>query len=198
MSKFVVKDTFFNKAKQDGYRARSVYKLKEVQDKFSLIRKNDRVLDLGCAPGSFLQFISRLTGDQGLVVGIDILPVAPLPDKNITVLKLDIRDAGITGALLQNLSLDHFDVITCDIAPNLSGIREVDDKNVDELFEAVLNVVKDGLKRGGNFLIKSFFSESLKKTDKALKDIFRKVTIFKPTASRTVSSEIYFVCLGKK
>lgn len=197
MSKFVVKDTFFNKAKQDGYRARSVYKLKEVQDKFSLIRKDDAVLDLGCAPGSFLQIISKLTGDRGRVVGIDILPVARLPEKNIAVLKLDIRDADME-TLLHGLSLDHFDVVTCDIAPNLSGIREVDDRNVDELFDAVLNVVKGGLRKGGNFLIKSFFSESFKKTDKALKDIFRKVTIFKPAASRSVSSEMYFVCLGKK
>jgi 23S rRNA (uridine2552-2'-O)-methyltransferase len=197
MSKFVAKDTFFNKAKKDGYRARSVYKLKEVQDKFALVRKDDLILDLGCAPGSFLQILSKLTGDRGKVVGIDILPVTPLSEKNITVLKLDIRNADV-AALRKDLSMDYFDVITCDIAPNLSGIREVDDRNVDELFEAVLNVVKDGLKKGGNFLIKSFFSESFKKTDKALKDTFKKVAIFKPVASRTVSSEMYFVCLGKK
>jgi 23S rRNA (uridine2552-2'-O)-methyltransferase len=197
MSKFVAKDTFFNKAKKDGYRARSVYKLKEIQDKFALIRTGDRVLDLGCAPGSFLQIISKLTGDRGLVVGIDILPVTPLPEKNITVLKLDIRNADME-ALLKDSSLDHFDVITCDIAPNLSGIREVDDSNIDELFEAVLNVVKGGLRKGGNFLIKSFFSDSFKKTDKALTDMFRKVTIFKPAASRRISSEMYFVCLGRK
>jgi 23S rRNA (uridine2552-2'-O)-methyltransferase len=197
MAKFVVKDTFFNKAKKDGFRARSVYKLKEIQDKFALIRPGDRVLDLGCAPGSFLQMISKLTGEKGRVVGIDILPVAPLPEKNITVLTLDIRQAD-TGALLKELSIVHFDAVTCDIAPNMTGIRELDDRNVDELFEAVLTVVKSCLKRGGNFLIKSFFSSSLKATEKSLKEAFQRVAIYKPAASRSVSSEMYFVCLGKK
>ncbi len=197
MSKFVVKDTFYNKAKQDGYRARSVYKLKEAQEKFGLIRKGDRVLDLGCAPGSFLQMIATLVGDHGRVTGIDILPVPPLPAKNITVLTLDIRETDVR-TLLGEQSIDRVDVVTCDIAPNLSGIREADEKNVNELFDAVLNVVRDGLKTGGNFLIKSFFSESFKQTDKALKGLFKKVSVFKPAASRSVSSEIYFICLGKK
>ena len=99
MSRFVVKDTFFNKAKQDGYRARSAYKLKEIQEKFGLIKNGNCVLDLGSAPGSFLQLISRLTGDQGRVIGVDILPVTPLPSKNVTVMKADIRDMDIEAIL---------------------------------------------------------------------------------------------------
>jgi 23S rRNA (uridine2552-2'-O)-methyltransferase len=83
MSKFVIKDTFFYKAKQDGFRARSAYKLKEIQDKFGLVRKDDRVLDLGCAPGSFLQVLSKLTGDRGKVIGVDILSTPPLPAANV-------------------------------------------------------------------------------------------------------------------
>lgn len=197
MSRFIVKDTFFNKAKQDGYRARSAYKLKEVQEKFNLIKKGDRVLDLGCAPGSFLQVISQITGEQGKVAGIDILPMAALPARNITVMQLDIRESDIR-TILSDLSITAFDVITCDIAPNLSGIREADEKNVNELFEAVMRVVQDGLKKGGNFLIKSFFSSSFKATDMTLKSLFKKVAVFKPVASRSVSSEIYLVCLGKK
>jgi 23S rRNA (uridine2552-2'-O)-methyltransferase len=197
MTRFVAKDTFFNKAKQDGFRARSAYKLKEAQEKYGLIRKGDRVLDIGCAPGSFLQVIARLIGDQGKAAGIDILPIDPLPFKNITAVKADIRDLDIL-AMLHELSLTHFDVITCDIAPNLSGIREADEKNVNELFEAVLKVVKDGLKAKGNFLMKSFFSDSFKQTEKALRDIFGKVTVFKPASSRSVSSEIFFVCTGRK
>ena len=88
-------------------------------------------------------------------------------------------------------------MVTCDIAPNLSGIREVDGKNIDELFEAVLHLVRDGLKTKGNFLIKSFFSDSFKQSHNALKGLFKKVSIFKPASSRSVSSEIYFVCIGK-
>ena len=197
MSKFVIKDTFFYKAKQDGFRARSAYKLKEIQDKFGLVRKDDRVLDLGCAPGSFLQVLSKLTGDRGKVIGVDILSTPPLPAANVTVMKLDIRDMKIRD-ILEGHSLDCFDLITCDIAPNLSGIREADDRNVNELFETVLNIVREGLRTGGNFLVKSFFSDSFKETDAALKGVFRKVSVLKPSASRRVSSEVYFVCFGKK
>ena len=197
MSKFVIKDTFFYKAKQDGFRARSAYKLMEMQEKFGLVRKDDRVLDLGCAPGSFLQVLSKLVGDRGKVIGEDILAAPPLPAANVIVMKLDIRDMKVRD-ILEGCSLDHFDLITCDIAPNLSGIREADERNVDELFETVLNIAREGLRPGGSFLVKSFFSGSFKGTDAALKAVFRKVSVFKPSASRRVSSEVYFVCFGKK
>ncbi|MBA4417323.1 MAG: RlmE family RNA methyltransferase [Syntrophus sp. (in: bacteria)] len=197
MSRFVVKDTYFKKAKQDGFRARSAYKLKEIQEKYRIVQKGNRVLDLGCAPGSFLQVISDIVGDQGAVIGIDILPVPQLPQKNIIAIMADIRDTDIK-TLLEGISIDRLDVITCDIAPNLSGIREADDKNIAELYHAVQEVVKKALKPGGNFLIKSFFSDNFKDIDSQLKTLFRKVTVFKPAASRTVSSEIYFVCHGKR
>ena len=91
MGKFVVKDSFYNKAKKEGFRARSAYKLKEIQDKYHLIKKGDKVLDLGCAPGSFLQVLSGIVGDNGLAFGIDILPTPKLPAKNITAIQADIR-----------------------------------------------------------------------------------------------------------
>lgn len=197
MSRFVVKDTFFNKAKQDGYRARSAYKLIEIQEKFRLVKEGDSVLDLGAAPGSFLQVISKLVGERGRIIGVDILPVNPLATRNVTVMKLDIRDMDV-GTLLREHSLDRFDVVTCDIAPNLSGIREVDEKNVNELFETVILVVKNGLKTKGNFLVKSFFSDSFKQSHNMLNGMFRKVSIFKPVSSRSVSSEVFFVCIDKK
>jgi len=197
MSRFVVRDTFFNKAKQDGYRARSAYKLMEAQEKFRLIKAGDRVLDLGSAPGSFLQVMSKLVGERGRIIGIDILPVTPLTVKNVTVMKLDIREMDVK-ALLAEHSLECFDVVTCDIAPNLSGIREADDKNVNELFEAVIRVVKDGLKARGSFLIKSFFSDSFKQSQGMLKGLFGKVSVFKPVSSRSVSSEVFFVCTDKR
>ena len=81
MGKFVVKDSFYNKAKKEGFRARSAYKLKEIQDKYHLIKKGDKVLDLGCAPGSFLQVLSGIVGDNGLAFGIDILPTPKLLPK---------------------------------------------------------------------------------------------------------------------
>jgi len=197
MSKFVVKDTFFKKAKREGYRARSAYKLKEMQAKYHLIKKADRVLDLGCAPGSFLQVISEIVGPEGLTIGIDILPLKPLPQKNIVVITFDIRMVNIKE-LCDKYALPHFDAITCDISPNLSGIKEVDNKNSEELYFAVRKVVTEGLKKGGNLLIKAFFSDIFKDVSTDIQTMFNKVSLFKPVASRSKSSEIYLVCSNKK
>jgi 23S rRNA (uridine2552-2'-O)-methyltransferase len=196
MGKFILKDTFYNKAKQDGYRARSAYKLKEIQDKYRIIKKGDKVLDLGCAPGSFLQVISRIVGPAGSVTGIDILPVPPLPHKNIVTMTDDIRNIKMSG-ISDTLSITRFDVVTCDIAPNLSGIREADDKNIEELYEASKRIAAEGLKPGGHYVLKSFFSESFSAKQKDLKNLFARVIVFKPVSSRNISSEVYFVCKEK-
>lgn len=197
MTKFELRDKYFQKAKQDGYRARSAYKLKEAQDRFHIIRKGDRLLDLGCAPGSFLQVIVNIVGPEGLVIGIDILPVKALPRKNIMTIRGDIRETDV-AELCTLHAPGGFDVITCDIAPNLSGIREVDDRNVGELYDAVRGVVTKGLKTGGHLFLKAFFSDDFKATKSDLATLFRSVSVFKPAASRSISSEIYLVAVGKK
>ena len=197
MGRFVPKDTFFKKAKQEGYRARSAYKLKEALDKFHIIKKGDRVLDIGCAPGSFIQVISRIIGQEGLVIGIDILPMQPFPSCQVKIITQDIRELD-TRDLLEAYSLKHFDVITCDIAPNLTGIRDVDSKNIEELYHAVYKIMQEGLKKGGNAILKSFFSDTFRDISIDLKQIFKRVSVFKPAASRSASSEIYFVCMDKK
>ncbi len=196
MGKFIPKDTFYKKAKLDGYRARSAYKLKEIQNKYHIINNGDKILDLGCAPGSFLQVISQIAGNDGLVVGIDILPITPLPYKNILTMVDDIRHIN-TSDMLDAFSIKRFDVITCDIAPNLSGIREADDKNIEELYEASKRIAVEGLKTGGYYILKSFFSEAFSAKQKDLKSLFTHVYVFKPASSRNISSEIYFVCKGK-
>jgi len=197
VGRFVVKDTFYKKAKQEGFRARSAYKLQEMQQKYRAIKQGDKVLDLGCTPGSWLQVLSGIVGGKGFVQGIDLLPVLPLPQKNVAAMKADIRDLNVEE-LLAGLSIPAFDVVTCDIAPNLTGIRDVDTANVAELFTAVRKVVRSSLKKGGNFIFKSFFSEDLKPTVKDLEKLFARVSIYKPPASRGVSSEVYLVCAGKK
>ncbi len=197
MGKFVVKDPFYKKAKQEGFRARSAYKLKDIEAKFHLIKKGGVVLDLGCSPGSFLQVLSGMVGENGTVIGIDILPTPPLPAKNITAIRADIRETDIT-ALLSRFSLTAFDIVTCDIAPNLSGIREVDDARIEELFSSVLKTVEKGLKPGGHFIIKSFSTGIQKGITEELGKRFNRVSTYKPAASRSASSEVYFVCMGKK
>jgi 23S rRNA (uridine2552-2'-O)-methyltransferase len=197
MGKFIPKDTFFRKAKQDGYRARSAYKLKEALDKFHIIKKGDKVLDIGCAPGSFMQVISGIIGQEGKVIGLDILPLKPFSANNAITVTCDIRNIRIQDMLNEH-ALEHFDVVTCDIAPNLTGIREVDNKNVEELYHAVYGIMLGGLKKGGDAFLKSFFSDSFSDISLNLKSLFKKVTVFKPAASRSASSEIFLVCIDKK
>jgi 23S rRNA (uridine2552-2'-O)-methyltransferase len=197
MPRFIVKDGFYKKAKREGFRARSAYKLEEIQQRFKVIGKGDRVLDLGAAPGSWLQVESALAGEKGLIVGIDMLCIDPLPAASVILKKADIRDMNVRD-LLSQLDIPAFDVITSDIAPNLSGIKDVDDANIRDLYLAVLNVVKEGLRRGGNFLIKLFFSPQLGDMAADLKPLFSTVTTFKPKASRGASSEVYLVCTGKR
>ena len=196
MPRRVVKDSFYEKAKKEGFRARSIYKLEEIQQRFRLIKPGDRVLDLGAAPGSWLQAESTLVGSRGLAVGLDILPILALPGQNIVLKQGDIRGLDV-GALLAELAIPSFDVVTSDIAPNLSGVREVDDAHVLDLYEAVVRVVREGLKKGGNFVVKVFFSPEFRDMARDLRPLFSKVVIFKPKASRGVSAEVYLVCTGK-
>ncbi len=197
MGKFIVKDSFYNKAKKEGFRARSVYKLQEIQNKYHLIKRGDKVLDLGCSPGSFLQIISGIVGEKGYVLGIDILPTPKLASANVETLRADIREIDMNKILSEH-SMDAFDAVTCDIAPNLSGIRDVDNANIEELANTVIDVAGKALKEGGPFILKSFFGETLKGMNQRLQKMFKSVILYKPAASRSVSSEVYLICTGKK
>lgn len=197
MGRFILKDHYYQKAKAEGLRARSAFKLREIQKRFQIIKEGYNVLDLGCAPGSFLQVLSEMVGEQGSVIGIDILPCAPLLSKqNVQIIKEDIRALDVES-LLKAQGISAFDMITCDIAPNLSGIREVDDRNIDKLYHAVREIVEMGLKKGGGLIFKAFFSERFKEIKKDLEGVFHKVMVFKPAASRSRSSETYLICISK-
>jgi 23S rRNA (uridine2552-2'-O)-methyltransferase len=136
-------------------------------------------------------------GENGLAFGIDILPTAKLSAKNVATIQADIREISIK-AVLSDLSLDRFDIVTCDIAPNLSGIRDVDNVNIEDLANAVTKTVREGLKPGGTFILKSFFTDALKGVTQELQKTFQKVILYKPAASRSISSEVYLICTGKK
>jgi 23S rRNA (uridine2552-2'-O)-methyltransferase len=195
-ARYIVKDAFYKKAKKEGFRARSAYKLEEMQQRFALIKKGDKVLDLGAAPGSWLQLESALVGEAGLVVGLDILPAAPLGASNVVVKKADIRRVDVQALLLE-LGIPAFDAVTSDVAPNLSGLREVDLARMQDLHEAVLRIADIGLARGGNLVVKLFFGPNFADAAAGLKARFSKVSAFKPKASRPVSDEMYLLGLGK-
>jgi len=181
-------DHYTHRAQKDRYPARSVYKLKEMQAKYNLIRPGNRILDLGCAPGSWLLFAAEKTGPKGCVVGIDIMPVTiPLPGQvqvfttDMLSLKPDFwRDIG-----------QPFDLILSDLAPATTGNKIVDTARSLDLCELALRLACDHLTAGGSFICKIFQGPDFKSLVEKVKPLFRRHDIFKPQSSRKASREIY-------
>lgn len=194
---YQVKDPYFLKAKQDGYRARSAYKLLDIQARFQILRPNQTVLDLGSAPGSFLQVLAKIVGKDGRIFGLDLQPIERFKEPNIKTAVCDILDTTAVDALLETWEITKIDVITSDLAPNTSGIRDVDQARSAELVEMAFNVAKRILKPNGNFIAKVFQGEDLQLLMPKLKQNFRKVTLFKPPSCRDRSFETFIICLGK-
>lgn len=175
------------KAKQEGYAARSVYKLLAINARYHLIRKGDAVLDLGCWPGSWLQACVQM-GVR--VVGIDLKHTAI---RGAETLKGDVYDKNL---LLQLSSYGSFDVVLSDLAPSTTGHREQDQQESLGLSKQAFVIAKRFLKPGGNFLVKVFQSSEANTFLKELGRDFQFVKAYKPEASRKRSKEMYYVCLG--
>jgi 23S rRNA (uridine2552-2'-O)-methyltransferase len=188
------KDHYFRKAKQEGFRARSAYKLFEINKKYNLIKSGDAVLDLGCSPGSWSQAAHKIAGSKGLILGIDILPIKEI--NKIKFIQADISDQQTLSKIKS--VLEKFNVILSDMAPKTTGIKELDhDKSID-LNEKALKIAGDLLIKNGNFLCKvfqgGFFPDFLRK----IKEKFEFVKSFKPESSRKESKEIYIIAKGFK
>jgi 23S rRNA (uridine2552-2'-O)-methyltransferase len=185
------KDHYFHKAKQEGFVARSAYKLEEIQKKHKLIKPGQRVLDLGCSPGSWSQVALKLVGKDGFVVGIDLKPV-----------KIQAANAKfIVGDILQtdpSVFGEPFDVIISDMAPNTTGIRIRDQALSEELCRMALTVAEKYLKPGGHLVMKLFEGPDGDKLAKEMKPKFAKFDRLKPAAVRKGSFETYIVGIGKK
>jgi 23S rRNA (uridine2552-2'-O)-methyltransferase len=182
-------DHYARRAKKDKYPARSVYKLEEMQKKFKIIKKRDSVLDLGCAPGSWLLYAAELTGRGGKVMGIDLKSVVCSLPPNVTVYKADML-------LESNPSFNagrQFNVVLSDMAPSTTGNKHSDGAGSFYLGMAALGCAKKNLKPGGNFVCKIFQSEDFNTLLNLIKKQFNKVNIFKPQSSRKASREIYII-----
>lgn len=188
-------DYYTRRAKKENYAARSVFKLQEIQKKYSLIKKGHHVLDLGCAPGSWLQYAADLTGPGGRVVGIDLKPVKINVPGHVELLTGDILDE--TGPF-QSAVGEGFDVVLSDMAPATSGNRFVDSVKSFHLCEAALATACRVLKPGGAFICKIFQGEDFKQFTETVKTEFNKQKIFKPQTCRKASREIYIIAMGKK
>lgn len=190
---YTVQDHFFQKAKQEGYRARSVYKLLELQEKFHILKKGDRVLDLGAAPGSFMQGAGKIVGNEGQVIGLDLQKIKPFPEKNKHTFVCDIFDQEKVKKNLETRNLAKADVILSDMAPNTSGMSDVDQYKSVELNLEALKVADRFLKKGGNLVLKVFVGEDFPELVREVKRRFKIFKNFKPKASRDRSFETYVV-----
>ena len=183
-------DHYSRKAQKENYAARSVYKLQEIQKKFSLIRKGDRVLDLGCAPGSWLMYVAELTGSGGAVTGIDIKPVTVKLPTHVNVYQGDV--SAPDTALMERLGKP-FNAVISDMAPNTTGNKDVDAARSFHLCEAALNLCENMLALQGVFVCKIFQGELLQELADRVKTEFKRQHLFKPKSSRKASKEIFVI-----
>jgi len=188
-------DHYYRRARERGYRSRAAFKLLEAARAFRLIRPGDVVVDLGCAPGSWLQVARELVGPRGFVLGVDLRPVEPLGYENVKVLQADVMSEGILSAIRAALP-GEADVLLSDMAPNLTGIRELDHARQVELARRALWLARRLLRPGGNAFVKAMQGSLFDRLLAAFRRSFRIARPFKPRASRPESPEIYVVGLG--
>ncbi len=187
------KDGFFHKAQKEGFAARSIYKLEAIDQRFKLIRRGDHALDLGSAPGSWLQYLDRVVGERGSVVGIDLKTVRAVVSERVRILQGDLLETP-----LEALSPDgrRFDVVVSDMAPNTSGVRSLDQERSAQLTTAAFEVCPRLLKSGGNWCAKAFQGEALKELEAKLAQDFVRFERLRPPATRKNSFEIFLIGLG--
>ena len=184
-------DTYYKKAKQEGYRSRAAYKLLELQQRFRLMKPGDVVVDLGAAPGGWLQVAAKFVGQSGKVIGIDLQAIETLREPNITCFQGDITSPE-TSKKISELVHGKVHCVLSDLAPRLSGIRDADAARCLELNRTALMVATALLRPGGSFLAKSFVNQELQTFTLELKKHFHSVQRTRPEATRQGSSEFYF------
>jgi 23S rRNA (uridine2552-2'-O)-methyltransferase len=189
------RDQFHRLAKQRGYRSRASFKLFQINRTYRFLARNDYVLDLGAAPGGWLQAARQAVGTGGLVVGVDKQPIESLPQTNIITITADISQDGIVD-LIRQKSSGRFDVILSDLSPNVSGVWEVDHARQIELARCALRCARELLKPSGNLLVKVFQGSELREFQLEMKSSFRFLRIVKPPATRRESAELYFLGLS--
>ena len=179
-------------AKEEGYRSRAAYKLKQLDDRFHLFKGARYVLDIGAAPGGWLQVASEAVGEDGLVVGVDQNPIENLELDNVETIVGDILDEETLDEIRELLP-GSVDVVLSDLSPNISGAWEVDQFLQIDLARMALKVSQDLLRRDGWFVVKVFMGPEYEAYLKDVKSVYRKVNVVKPLASRKGSAEVYLV-----
>lgn len=199
-----VNDPYVKLAQKEGFRARAAYKLKEIDEQLGLIKPGNVVVDLGCAPGAWSQYVRRRLSPEGaatgalngIIIGLDILPMEPIED--VTFLQGDFREADVLAKLEDALQGRVVDVVVSDMAPNLSGIETTDATRISHLVELAVDFSQKHLKDDGALVVKVFHGSGYSQLVKLFKEVFRVVKPLKPKASRDKSSETFLIGLGVK
>jgi 23S rRNA (uridine2552-2'-O)-methyltransferase len=185
------REHYYKEAKKKGYRARSSYKLKQIQNKFHIISQGDYVLDLGAAPGGWSQVAHEFCGKSGMIIGVDLSKIVELDD--VIFIQGDVTKESTIREIQQIISNHHVDVILSDMAPNISGKYSIDHIQSIILSNHALKVAKIFLKKNGHFVCKVFMGDTFKEFLNIVKEHFQTVHCFSPPASRKSSSEIYII-----
>ena len=187
-------DPYVLKAREEGYRSRAVYKLKEIQERDKLIRSGMVVVELGAAPGGWSQYVAGLIGSKGRMIALDILPMDSLAD--VTFIQGDFREEAVLNELLATIGDQVVDLIISDMAPNMSGVKSTDQAKSMYLAELALDFVRQRLAMGGDFLTKVFHGPGFDNYFRELKTDFKTVLTRKPEAPRARSQETYLLARG--
>jgi 23S rRNA (uridine2552-2'-O)-methyltransferase len=189
-------DEYVKLAKAQGYRSRAVFKLKEIQEKDGIIKAGMNVVDLGAAPGGWCQYVKQLVGIHSKLIALDILAMEPID--GIHFIQGDFRDKSVLTELEDVLAGESVNIVLSDMAPNITGMKSVDQPNAIYLCELALDTAKIILTKGGTFLVKVFQGEGFDAFNREVNRHFSKVIIRKPKASRPRSNEVYILGKGFK
>lgn len=188
------REAYYNRAKKEGYRARSAYKIEQIHERFTVVRKGEAVADLGAAPGGWSQMLVDLVGPEGLVVGVDLQRIKPIPGATFIQGDFTLKPTREKlAAVLKDKGRDQVDAVVSDMAPDMSGNYEVDQFRSIHLCEMALDFADKHLRVGGAFVCKVFEGADFQEFRSEVKKRFKRLHQYHPAASRKSSSEVYLV-----
>ena len=191
------RDYYYKKAREERYRSRASYKLSQAVNKYHFIKRGDVVVDLGAAPGGWVQVAKKIVGNRGYVLGVDLEPIEPFPQANVRTIVGDITEPETLQQILDFLPRKA-DVVISDASPNISGIWEVDHARQIDLSNQALKMALEVLGPSGNFFVKVFEGDMLGDFIRTVERHFEVVRVIKPKASRAKSSELFILGMNVK
>ena len=187
------KDKYVKLSHTKGYRSRAYHKLLEINEKYKILKSANNIIDLGSSPGSWSEYISREFNGK-TIVAIDLIDMRPI--NSVDFIHGDVNDINVRGEI--NKIITSADLVLSDIAPNITGIEDVDQAHFFEIFESISSICSDFLNKKGILVMKFFNGLSCDSVKKRLKMLFNEVNTYKPDSSRSRSNEVFFVCIGYK